>query len=61
MSEQAIVFRHIGDGVYAGFDGYHIILKANSPYSEHAVYLEYSVMESLKKYAKQRFESEGDE
>lgn len=37
---------HLGDGVYASFDGYHICLAVND-HRNHAVALEPSVMQAL--------------
>jgi hypothetical protein len=45
--------QHLGDGVYADFDGYHIILTANDPRDEtRRVYLEPQVIEALNHYIK---------
>jgi hypothetical protein len=43
---------HLGDGVYAEFDGYHILLRANDHRSPHVIALEPPVMRSLEEYAK---------
>jgi hypothetical protein len=46
--------QHLGDGVYADFDGYHIILTANNPRDEtRRVYLEPQVVMALIRYIKQ--------
>ena len=42
--------RHIGDGVYAGFDGYHITLRVNDHRSGIVVTLEPSVMDAIFEY-----------
>ena len=39
--------RYIGDGVYADFDGYHIVLKTDRENGWHTIYLEPSVMSAL--------------
>jgi hypothetical protein len=41
---------YLGDGVYAKFDGYYIILKANVPTTD-TIFLEPAVYESLLKFA----------
>lgn len=51
--EQAIVFRHIGDGVYVGFDGFHVIVKANDPQTGEGIYLDPHVFQSLVDYFNQ--------
>lgn len=47
--------QYLGDGVYAGFDGYQIVLKANSHVvPTDVVYLEPGVMAQLVQYAQDR-------
>ena len=41
--------QYLGDGVYASFDGYHIVLEANVPTTD-TIYLERSVAEALIRY-----------
>lgn len=41
--------RHIGDGVYVSFDGYHINIAVNQ-HDHHVVSLEPSVVTSLEDY-----------
>ncbi len=41
---------HLGDGVYAHHDGYHIVLSAYSSGHNNIIYLEPEVMDKLKKY-----------
>jgi hypothetical protein len=44
---------YLGDGLYADFDGFHILLKANSPANPtDTVYLEPAVFAALMGYAK---------
>ena len=43
---------YLGDGLYAKFDGYHIVLMANDTEDpSDTVYLEYDVYLALKKFA----------
>lgn len=49
---------HLGDGVYASFDGYHINLAVNH-HTNHAVALEASVMRALIDYAQRVDETFG--
>lgn len=42
--------RYLGDGVYAGFDGYQIWLWAERDGQEHSIALEAEVMASLAHY-----------
>lgn len=44
--------RYLGDGVYASFDGYHIVLAVNH-HANRVVALEPDVMEALIEYYKQ--------
>lgn len=45
---------YLGDGLYAEFDGYQLILKANSyEYPTDTVYLEPQVYENLLKFVEQ--------
>ena len=41
---------YLGDGVYASFDGYHIVLDLRDQDSHTRIALEPNVMESLKKF-----------
>jgi hypothetical protein len=43
--------RYLGDGVYAGFDGYQIWVWAERDGREHAIALDAQTMAALKKYA----------
>lgn len=47
---------YLGDGLYAEFDGYHIVLKANS-HTEPTdiVYIDPHVWASLKKFVEQAY------
>ncbi len=48
--------RYLGDGVYAEFDGYHIVLKANSHTEPtDTVYIDSHVWASLQEFAKQAY------
>ena len=41
--------RHIGDGVYVEYDGYHVVLKANSPdIPTDTIYLDVHVQIALR-------------
>ena len=40
---------YLGDGVYASFDGYHIVLTANIPTTD-TIYLDSHVAEALVEY-----------
>jgi hypothetical protein len=42
--------RYVGDGVYAGFDGYHLTIAVND-HRNHAVSLEPAVLKALIEYA----------
>ena len=44
--------RYLGDGVYASFDGYHIILDLRGQDSTTRIGLEPSVLAELNQYAK---------
>lgn len=53
--------RYIGDGVYVSFDGYQIVLKANSlAYPTDVVYLEPKVWDNLVKFVEQLKEDKGE-
>lgn len=43
---------HLGDGVYAAFDGYHLTLMVNSHRAVPSVFMEREVYIALKEYAK---------
>lgn len=43
---------YLGDGVYAEFDGYHIVLKANDPkFPTDIIYLDEHVLRALVSFA----------
>ena len=43
--------KYLGDGVYVEFDGYHVVLKANSRISPtDTIYLDPSVIDALMDY-----------
>jgi hypothetical protein len=44
---------HLGDGLYASFDGFAIRLRAPRDDGDHFVVLEPSMFETLKKFAEQ--------
>ena len=44
--------RYIGDGAYASFDGYHIVLDLRGQDSTTRISLEPQVMEQLKRFQK---------
>lgn len=44
--------RYLGDGLYAHFDGYHVILRAPRENGDHWVGLEYSVILEFIRYLK---------
>lgn len=46
---------YLGDAVWVEFDGYHIVLRANSPVSEHPIYLNNSTAWELKMYLDKMF------
>lgn len=52
--------RYIGDGVYAEFDGYNIILRVDDHKSEPLVYLESSAMSSLIDFSNECFKKEAN-
>lgn len=54
MIEQNTNHEHIGDGVYASFDGYQIWLDLRGEDSTTAIALEPEVMQRLIEYAKKR-------
>lgn len=43
---------HLGDGAYVQYDGYQMMLWANSPHSSHRVALEPGAFTNLLQYAK---------
>lgn len=45
---------HLGDGLYASFDGYQIKLRAPREYGDHEVYLEPYVYRALLHFAQSR-------
>lgn len=45
---------HLGDGLYASFDGYQIKLRAPRGYGDHEVYLEPDVYRALLHFAQAR-------
>lgn len=48
---------YLGDGLYASFDGYHIILTAPRDDGEHFVALEPPVMAALDDYRERLYEA----
>jgi hypothetical protein len=46
---------YLGDGLYASFDGYQIILRAPRIYEDHWVALEPDVYMSLKRFAERHW------
>lgn len=46
--------KYLGDGLYAEYDGYHIVLKANFPTTD-TVYIDSHVWASLQKFVKQAY------
>lgn len=48
--------QYIGDGLYAEFDGYHIVIKANDLHRPtDTVYLDFSTAEALRDYINKTF------
>jgi len=47
---------YLGDGLYAKFDGYHIVLRAPREEEDHWVALEPNVFENLLEYRKKLYE-----
>lgn len=43
---------YLGDGVYAWFDGEFIILRTQGESNDNVIYLDRTVMQSLREYAK---------
>lgn len=54
ITQQNTNHEHIGDGVYASFDGYQIWLDLRAQDDTTAIALEPSVMQHLVRYAKER-------
>lgn len=52
--------KYLGDGLYAFFDGYHVILKTQRLNGEHWVALEPQVLISFLKYAAKFYPTLGD-
>jgi hypothetical protein len=50
MSEKLIPDRYLGDGVYASFDGYHIVLDLRGQDSGTRIGLEPEVLNALGEY-----------
>lgn len=51
MNKESLQYReYLGDGLYVGFDGYHIVLFTEREDGTHYVGLEPSVMQALKDY-----------
>lgn len=44
--------RYLGDGLYASFDGWHIVLRAPRAEGDHTVYLEPAVLTEFLAYLK---------
>lgn len=53
MDEDREKDTYLGDGLYASFDGYHIVLRTLRGDTEHWVALEPFVLEALIRYADQ--------
>lgn len=49
---------HIGDGVYASFDGYHIWLKVQRGFDVESIALEPQVWEELQRYVQRLRDSQ---
>lgn len=43
---------YLGDGVYASFDGYQILLRANDPHTLNVIALDSEVLAALDRYKK---------
>lgn len=52
MSEERQDKRYLGDGVYADFDGFHIVLTTEGGTVNHVIYLAPDVTSSLIEYNK---------
>lgn len=50
MNGQHFKKEYLGDGVYADFDGFHIVLTANDGDSDNTIYLDETVMSGLLRY-----------
>jgi hypothetical protein len=46
----SIAKRYIGDGVYADFDGYHVVLTTERENGVHLIYLDPDVVRELARY-----------
>jgi hypothetical protein len=53
--------RHLGDGVYATFDGYGIEIRVNDHRSDVVAYLEPSVLEALQGFFAQHQQAQGEQ
>ena len=52
---------HLGDGLYAEFDGYQIVLKANGRTNPtDTIYVNFETFEALMKYAKKVWSDENE-
>lgn len=53
--------RYLGDGVYASYDGYHIVLTAeDGVVATNTIYLEPSVLAALIAYSKRGVSDDGE-
>lgn len=41
---------YVGDGVYAKFDGWHIILSTSTPPGKNPFYLEFEVLDNINQF-----------
>lgn len=48
---------YLGDGLYASFDGYHIILSCERNGQEHWIALEHPVLEAFDDYRKRLYDA----
>lgn len=53
LPELIVEWKYLGDGLYAAFDGYHLMLRANDADRDPTFYLEPDVFGALNDYAKQ--------
>ncbi len=48
--------RYLGDGVYAAFDGYHVVLDLRGQDNTTRIGLEPAVLDALNKFAKEAYD-----
>lgn len=53
-------YHYLGDGVYAKFDGYHIVLSANVPATD-TIYLDFPTAAALREFIDKIFGKESQE